>query len=364
MARQRKTITPPRYDEITELICPLPGKNPVGPYIRYGPLFDNIVTARTQEDAALPQGVWKREIKHANWPEVVALCKDFLSHHSKDLQIAAWLMQAWYYTKALNGLAQGLNLFNQLCTDYWVQIHPHSADAQDLLEERYNLIHWINEKLSPDLHRVQITKPTNPKVAIFTFDDALQLSDPAKSKANSETVVIYQQSCRETPASFYNTIISGTTVALDELKHLEHTLDTHIGDNLFSLSRLRQTLESIQHFAQTQCKKRTKEPENKQTQQSETKKASSKPMTTSSEKTVRTPPANTNKDCQQIYQQLEDTIINLKKIHPQSPAPYLIQKAISLDQKSLQEWFEDMRRYNLDISAVQEWLGILPQNDD
>ncbi|MEN8236004.1 MAG: type VI secretion system protein TssA [Pseudomonadota bacterium] len=368
MARQKtKSATSPQYQEITQLICPIPGGNLVGPYIRYGSLFDSIVTARTQEDATLPQGIWKREIKQANWPEVVTLCKDFLEHHSKDLQIAAWLMQAWYHTKALEGLTQGLSLFNQLCTNYWQQIHPHRMDAEENLEERCNLIYWLNEKLPPDLHQLQMTKPANPKVAIFTFADTLRFASSPKPAMNKAIATAFQQSQAETPASFYNTIISDTTTALDELKNLEHTLDTHIGGNLFSLSQLRQTLEAIQHFAKEQCKKyaeakkMAKQVAKKQPPTPLKQKTITKPAAKAPEKADPALAKNSSNDCQQIYRQLEEIITNLKQIHPQSPAAYLIQKAITLDQKSLQEWLEDINQHNLDIQSVQKWLGILPQ---
>ncbi len=349
------------YDDIKKLIDPIAGDSPVGPYIRYDALFDDIATARTQEDANLPQGVWEREIKHANWPEVVKLCQDFLSNNSKDLQIAAWLMQAWYYTKSLKGLTQGLHLFNQLCINYWEQIHPHSTDDEETIEARCNLINWIDEKLSSDLHRFQITKPENPKIAPFNFGDSIRFANPSQSTTNSNLMSAFKQSQAETAVYFYQQTISDTTLALEELKNLESTLDLHIDSNLISLTQTKNTLKAIQNLAETQYEKRTKEEaDKKQTTASKKLKEITKLLPKAVIKEPTAPPASNNHGPKEIYQQLEKIVADLKKLHPQSPAPYLVKKAISLDQQSLQEWLQDVTHHKLELLSIQKWLGILP----
>jgi len=361
--QKKKSITAPKSDEITELLRPIPGDNQVGLYIRYEPIFDDIVTARTQEDANLPQGIWERELKNANWPEVVKLCKDFLNHHSKDLQIAAWLMQAWYHTKSLDGLTQGFHLFNQLCIDYWEQIHPQGLDSEESIEIRSNIINWIDEKLVSDLHRFQVTKPDNPKTAIFTFGEIIRFAESSKPAAKSNIATVLQQSQDETPVHFYQTIISDTTIALDALENLENTLENRFGNNVVSLTQIQRTLEATQNFAQTQYGKHEKKIEEKQKSAAQKHKTTTQPPLKVSPKKDIPTPKNINHNSEYIYQRLEEIITELKQIHPQSPAPYLIKKAITIDQQSLQEWMQDLDQHKLDVLAIQKWLGILPQND-
>src|SRR3954466_7875274 len=68
---------------------------PVGPSLRYEPVYDDIRLSREEDDARLSMGVWQRDLKQADWYKVEALCVDALLNTSKDLQIAAWLTEAW-----------------------------------------------------------------------------------------------------------------------------------------------------------------------------------------------------------------------------------------------------------------------------
>jgi len=356
---KKKKAEPVSNEKLKALLNPITAKNAVGPYIRYDNIFDEIVTQRTQEDATLPQGIWKRDLKQANWLQVAKLCEAFISKHSKDLQIAAWLMQAWYYTKGLKGLTQGLLLFNQLCTTYWANIHPHSHDVEETQEDRCNLVDWINEKLTQDLHCIPVTKPENAKLAGFTFEDVLLFDSNQTLPANSDRTALFQQYKDETPTSFYQALITDTTAAIAEINNLDHTLDNNLGENTFSLSQLRKTLQSIQEYAQKQCDARVKQLQKPKPSVTPVQdKAITKAPPKTNKKPIKTDLETKENNCEFLYDQLRKIAQEIEKIHPHSPAPYLIQKAILVDQKSLQEWLGDIESYNLEALSLQKWMGI------
>src|SRR5437763_2106568 len=94
---------------LEDLLTPIPGNNPSGENLYYSPVFDKIKEARRQDDAG-PQGQWERERKTADFVLVTKLGEDAVLKKTKDLQIAAWLTEAWIYRDGIAGLAFGLKL--------------------------------------------------------------------------------------------------------------------------------------------------------------------------------------------------------------------------------------------------------------
>ena len=75
-------------DDVERLLRPIPGDNPAGAYLRYEGTYDRIQEARREDDPTLPQGVWERTLKKADWKSVRTICTEALETRSKDLQIA------------------------------------------------------------------------------------------------------------------------------------------------------------------------------------------------------------------------------------------------------------------------------------
>src|SRR5260221_8924979 len=96
-----------------DLLNPIPGENPSGANLRYAPVYDKIKEARREEDDA-PQGEWSHERKVADWKLVIKLSGDSLATKSKDVQLAAWLIEAMLRTEGFAGLLAGLKLLHGL----------------------------------------------------------------------------------------------------------------------------------------------------------------------------------------------------------------------------------------------------------
>ena len=109
----QKTLEIPQ-DLWEELLRPISGDAPCGRFMLYDPLYDSIREARLQEDESLPQGVWQRDLKKADWGKVEALCVDALVTHTKDLQIVSWLLEAWMLRYGVKGAVKGLELMRLL----------------------------------------------------------------------------------------------------------------------------------------------------------------------------------------------------------------------------------------------------------
>jgi type VI secretion system protein ImpA len=128
----------------------LPGPRPAGQDVRYAGDYDAIIEARRHDNAALPLGVWQRELKRADWLTVERLCINTLTARSKDLQVASWLTEAWINLRGFSGLEDGLTLLRQLCDRFWPDLNPAIEDGD--LSARLAPLEWLNEKV-PDLLR-------------------------------------------------------------------------------------------------------------------------------------------------------------------------------------------------------------------
>ena len=99
--------------DIEALLQPIPGGQPCGLDLRYQPISDQIKEAR-REEADISQGVWLTDVKTADYPLALKLCKDALTKRGKDLQIAGWLTEALLNLEGFAGLRQGLQLIYRL----------------------------------------------------------------------------------------------------------------------------------------------------------------------------------------------------------------------------------------------------------
>src|SRR5512133_3125058 len=101
-----------------EFFVPLSDDQPSGEDLRYTDTYEQIKEARRFDDP-LDQGEWKTELKTADWDKVISLSIQVLSKKTKDLQIAAWLLEALTITEGFDGLAAGQNLMTGIMERFW-----------------------------------------------------------------------------------------------------------------------------------------------------------------------------------------------------------------------------------------------------
>lgn len=63
------------------------GENPYGLALPHSPVCATIREARREDDPDLPQGIWERELKRADWDKALSLSLGMLRERSKDMQV-------------------------------------------------------------------------------------------------------------------------------------------------------------------------------------------------------------------------------------------------------------------------------------
>ena len=138
-----------------DLLDPIAGENPSGPNLRYDPVFDQIKEARREEDDTLPSGDWDRPAKKADHRQVVKLAGESLAKRTKDLRLAASLIESQFILDGLHVLAPSIELLRQLQERFWETLYPE-VDEGDL-QLRVNEVERAARQLAISLRKLSLT---------------------------------------------------------------------------------------------------------------------------------------------------------------------------------------------------------------
>ncbi len=233
--------------EIEQLLEPIPGDNPAGKNLRYS-LYDAIKEARREEDSG-PRGEWEqREIKTANFGQVIKISEQALRQSSKDLWIAAWLTEAWIYEYGMPGLTSGLQLAEGLITRFWDGLYPE-LDEEDV-EPRLPPLEWVGSYFDPSkgsspilaLRRVALT---NKGFNWFDYQDSHRGASGGEGKITREE---WNKDFEATKKQFYKDLERDSKASLQALASLDASCHARFGDLAPSLRPLRTALEELENL--------------------------------------------------------------------------------------------------------------------
>ncbi len=107
---------------------PISDSDPVGKYLRWEREYDELEEARRSDEHAPQDDIWRREVKRADWDRVIELGTRILIEKSKDLQVAAYVTEAWAHRSGLQGIRDGLDLMRDIQAAFWEKAHPDDGD--------------------------------------------------------------------------------------------------------------------------------------------------------------------------------------------------------------------------------------------
>jgi type VI secretion system ImpA family protein len=365
------------------LLEPIPGESPTGQSLRFDPLYDEIRRLRQEDDASLPQGIWTRELKRADWPGVAAACIEALQSRTKDLQLAAWLTEAWIRLHGYRGLAEGLRVMAALCRDYWDTLYPSldpdGTDAGGRTDARLAPVIWTVEKLTVAVKNIKVTQPTAEDSSAYGWSDweiALHLVKVAKGDAAAAAAAAEKRgditqpkflvSVSLTPAPWFVSLGGEVNDALAALAELDTVLTERCGEkDAPSVRSMREALSAVQGFISRVVQERVEKGELMVEAAAGPAKlpiASSSPSDTdlapaAAPAVAQSGPRSVNSR-NEAYQALRDASEYLLRTEPHSPVPYLVRRAISWGNLSLAELLEELLQKNNDVSTIYALLGM------
>ena len=373
------------FEVVDVLLKPLPGDEPTGTSARYDPVIAQVRIARDFDDPSLPQGEWERPLKKANWSLVAELCSKTLGERSKDLQIAAWLTEAWIHLHQVDGLRAGVRLIKSLLDTYWDGVHPRQSEDGDY-DARVAPLAWMNEILPLTLRlNVGLMPWPDRKPPFISLEDWTKASLLAPPKSDDDN----EANPAETPSREELMLVGATTAtqmllqmreslaaAMTEWREFDAMIDKRLNKEAPSLSRVGETLGLIDRAITSLLSNRqnvsavtaraplenaihTEQPVELTKHNAELEIKSAEPGDDFVDLRLATGPIRSRADA---YRQLEAIANFLQSIEPHSPTPYLVRRAVSWGRMPLPELMQEVLREEGDLNRLFTVLGLKPGN--
>lgn len=337
--------------DIDAFLAPISPSEPSGRWLRYESTYDNIQEAR-REDADVEQGVWKTDVKKADWNAVEDLCSEALKTSSKDLQIAAWLTEAWIHNYGFEGAREGIRLLIALCEEFWDTLYPAVEDGD--LDFRLAPMLWLNEKLSKTVEQIAVTAPKGGQSQPYSWAEWQHIlylenigkKNPEALKGAPEHLVRpkFQNSCLLTARTTFEQMESVIGDILERITALDTLLTDKCGNDAPSFKQFSGVFESIRRFSKEQLAERHGEapPAAISTEDAI---ADSGEWTNSPTPESDNPflaPSGSIRNRAEAYRRLLEVAEYLQKVEPHSPTPYLVKRAVAWGNMSLPELLQEL----------------------
>ncbi len=351
---------------------------PEGEDLKYSQIYDEVRESQRQ-DYDLPQGVWVQDLKSADWRQVENLCVPALKNKSKDLQVCAWLVEAWMHLYNLKGLKAGLELMLKLSEKYWDNGYPKLEE--DDVEFRLAPYLWLNQKMADRINNIRATQPNDPELHVHTFASYIDIQhfigrkkDDSKSmpKGKLETLDSFEKSLEKTDTSFFKELVEDANATIEIATKLEEFLDEKLEKDATSLHNLKNKVGDISRFCKQILSYRGADmdqeaPDFEENPASEGGVDSEKLKETGEKKNKGG--ADLGVDGKNIditsvirsrahaYQIIRESAEFLEELDPHSPAPHLIKRAANWGRLSFPDLMQELVQDPIMQNEIKRLLG-------
>jgi type VI secretion system protein ImpA len=341
----------PEVIDIEALLSPIAGENPAGESLQYDPIYDQIKEARRAEDP-LSQGDWQRELKVADWDEVIRLSTEALGQRTKDLQICAWLTEGLARSFGFRGLRDGLKLAAGLHERYWDTLYPEVEEGD--LEARANALALLDRQAASAIKEAPVTRAPAFSFLQWEIVKGEGAAAPAEAPASAEgepavTLDSFQKARNASRRAFYEELWSLVGECWAAFQALDRVMDEKFARQTPGLGELKMALEKIRDWTDKTVKeKRLEEPDGSTIggEAGESGGAGGGAV------------AGAVSGRQDALRRLADVAEYFRRTEPHSPVSYLVQRAIAWGQMPLDAWLGDVIKDGVLLENLKETLGI------
>lgn len=363
MIRRFSIPEPPETLALDALLAAIAGPSRTGTDLRWDPVYRAIAEAGRDENPQLPQGVWARDVKRADWAEVERLCVDVLRRRSKDLLIAGRLTEAITHRQGFAGMATGLRLVQLLSEHFWPDLYP-AIDDGDLVP-RIAPLEWMNNRFSTLLRSLPVVRTQDGKQKACTWTDyanaqlleSLRQRDP-KSVDRSEaagavTMATFAAMRDRTDITFWQQNLAALHRGQSALADLNATLEDRCGREAPGLSAIGGAITDILNLTELWLAERQPKPLPSSWHENPPPVPSPAPAD---------PPARHGESKivsrEEAYARLAVIADFLQRTEPHSPVPYLLHCAVSWGDMTFTQLMALFSSAGLDIAQVFDILGM------
>jgi type VI secretion system protein ImpA len=372
--------------DFAPLLTPIPGENPAGESLRFhstNRTYDAIQEARRSDDN-LDQGEWVHKIKTSDWPAVIEIATTALATRSKDLQIAAWLVEALVEQYGFAGLRDGLRLLWELQERFWDSLFPTMEEGD--LEPRAAALLGLNRQLPPSIRQVPITQGTQGEpYAWLHWKDSREVDNLGRRDQAAMAELLadgkitgeqFDKAVEATPLDYHKTLLGDLDQIWQEYEKLVEVVDEKFGLEAPSLLGMKTAIEDCRTLVTDIVKKKgglepeptpeptleptadplPQEPRERQPLVGVTVHEAQEPQARSIPRpTVMSLEPQNRADALRRLAAVADYF---RRTEPHSPISYLVQRAVRWGEMPLEQWLQDVIHDESVLGYLRETLGL------
>ena len=347
--------------DLDDLLAPIDATYPAGEDLAFSSELDLIQEARRADDPTLEQGDWVTDIKSADWPVVARTCSDLLRTRTKDLRIAAWLVEANGQLHGLAGLAQGYRLVARLCDRYWDGLHP--LPEGDDHEERIGNLGWLLGNSLQWLRTLPIVQAPQGRFGLGAFEAAHARGDqdPGDGRPGLE---LLEAARRDTPHGFYRQLLEDADDCVEALRELQLAVDARLGVDGPSFAAVNDQVDTLRRMLGRFAREAGVLTDD-DTGTADVS-AGSDPEPTPGTPAAGPAPATAGPlaSRRQALAQLRQVAEFFRRTEPHSPVAYLADKAARWGEMPLHVWLKRVIKDDATLAQMQEMLDVEDPSQD
>ncbi|VVQ22423.1 hypothetical protein PS938_05219 [Pseudomonas fluorescens] len=350
---------------LAELTAPI--NEGSGEDLSFSTLFDQVKEARRADPDYLTQGDWQTDLKSSDWDLTLTLAAQGLARQSKDLMLVAWLSEALAHKHHFTGITFGLTLAERLLDNFWTGLFPSLEDGVD---ERAARLAWMKTTLADVVGGLPITQ--GQQYGLLRYDESrhvenLALQNPQamraaldEGKINAE---VFQRSVVLTDSDHLRQKAGEIAASLKACQQLQSTADRLFGNDAPSFAGLHDVLSRAGQLAEKLLKDRGIELHPAPTaptpvvSESAGAQHAGAAMTQTQQDIPVTPLRTTPQTRDEAFTLLAGIAQFFKQTEPQSPVPYLIERAIKWGNMPLEGWLNDVIKDSNVVDNIRDVLG-------
>jgi type VI secretion system protein ImpA len=364
----------PQTIDIETLLDAIPGEKPAGESLRYTEIYTAIPQAMQSGDNRDPL---EPTVKKADWPTVIDMATDVLQHQSKDLQIAAWAVEALVGLDGFAGLRDGLSLLSELQDRFWESLYPGVEEGQLDLEYRAGPLEGLNQKLPTAIRGVPLTYLRDEKGYSWRHWKESRDVENFRLKSQTEyeaaladdkiTGERWDKAVAATSLASYETLFEDLQESREAYERLNRVLDERFGREAPNLLAIKEALDDCSALIEAIVKNK-EGLESKPTLPEDERKARggffARRRHSKEERTPTDPEAFSEtlplepQDRDDALRRLAAVAAYFRRTEPHSPVSYLVGRAIRWGEMPLEEWLHDVIGNDDVLSRVRETLGL------
>lgn len=266
-------MSSPDILDFERLLAPIPGDHPTGGDLRKdtspNPIYYRIKDARSAARAAERSLEALDDDSDAEresatplkeWRTVLELAPKVLAEQTKDLEIAAWLIEGLVRIHGFAGLRDGFRLARGLVETFWDDLYP--VEDEDGVLTKVAPLAGLNGEgaegaLIQPIRKIPVTDGADPgPFGLWHYEQASKLLEVSEEKreqrvaAGAVTLAQFEASAKATPPDFYRTAIPDLELCQSEFGQLNAALTERCGPDAPPSSQISAVLGAVQDVLQ------------------------------------------------------------------------------------------------------------------